>query len=173
MNYKSQFAIAGLPIIHISTGKMVNGRYKRSVAKGWIAIGDISFGVILSVGGIAFGGISLGGLAFGLFSFAGLAFGIFAFGGLSIGISACGGGAIAWRAAEGGLAVARQYAQGGSTIANHANDQVAKEFFGNSRFFSGARLISEHSRWFLLLIAIPIIQRLIQRKRLRREKPNT
>jgi len=164
MNYKTKFTLLGLPLAHITTGKVENGRYERGIAKGWIAIGDISFGVIFSLGGIAFGGLAIGGLAVGLLSFAGLAIGLFALGGGAIGIMAAGGGAVAWQAAFGGFALANEYAQGAEAIANHANDLVAKDYFENSHFFSLARLIAEYSRWFLLLTLLPIIQVIHKRK---------
>jgi hypothetical protein len=173
MDYKTKYKIFGLPFIHITSGKLVDGHYKRGIAKGWIAIGDISFGVIFSVGAVAFGGIAIGGLSIGLLSLAGLALGVFSLGGGAIGIVACGGGAIAWHAAVGGLGVAHEYAEGGLAIANHANDLIARDYFENSRFFSVARFISEHSRWFLLLVAIPIVQNLIRRIKHCREKSNT
>ena len=173
MNYKTNFTLLGLPLVHVATGKVEKGRYKRGIAKGWIAVGDISFGAILSVGGAAFGGIAVGGLAVGLLSFAGLAIGIFAFGGGAIGILAAGGGAVAWLAAAGGFAMANEYAQGGRAIANHANDMVAKDYFENSVFFSSARLILEHSRWFLLLAFLPGIQNLIRRMKHRGAKGNS
>jgi hypothetical protein len=165
MNYKTKYTLLGLPLVHITTGKMENRRYKRGIANGWIAIGDISFGVILSVGGVAFGGVAIGGLAFGLLSFAGLAIGVFAFGGGAIGIFATGGGAVAWHAATGGFALAKQYALGGQAIARHANDMIAREYFENSVFFSSAKLIGDHSRWFLLLVMLPIIQGLFHKRK--------
>ncbi|HHJ15776.1 MAG TPA: hypothetical protein ENJ80_03675 [Gammaproteobacteria bacterium] len=170
MNYKTKFMLLGIPLVHITTGSLENGRYKRGIAKGWIAIGDISFGVILSVGGAAFGGIAVGGLAAGLVSFAGLAVGYFALGGGAVGMVAAGGGAVAWQAAFGGLAVANEYAQGGLAIAKHANDQIAEHYFVNNLFFSSAQAILEHSRWFLLLLILPIIQSLINRKKHRDSK---
>jgi len=163
MSYKTKFTPLGLPLVCIATGKVENGHPKRGIAKGWIAIGDISFGIILSVGGAAFGGIAVGGLAVGLLSFAGMAIGILAFGGGAIGILATGGGAVAWHAATGGFAMANEYALGGQAIANHANDMIANNYFENSSFFSLTQLIGEHSRWFLLLVAIPIIQSLIHK----------
>ena len=165
MNYKTKLTLLGLPLVHITTGKIENGRYRRGIAKGWIAIGDISFGVILSIGAVAFGGVAVGGLAVGLLSLAGLAIGFLAFGGGAIGILATGGGVVAWYAASGGFAMAREYAIGGQAIANHANDMVAKDYFRNSVFFSAARLIGEHSRWFLLLVFLPIFQNLIHKWR--------
>ena len=162
MNYKSKLALFGFPLVHITTGTVENEHYKRGIAKGWIAIGDISFGIIISVGGVAFGGIAIGGLAVGLLSVAGLAIGLLALGGGAIGIMASGGGAIAWQAAFGGFAAANEYAQGGLAIANHANDLVANDFFENSYFFSFSRVVAEYSRWFLLLLIFPVVQSLIR-----------
>jgi hypothetical protein len=163
MNYKTRFTLLGLPLVHIASGKLEEGRYNRGIAKGWIAVGDISFGVIFSVGGVAFGGVAIGGLAVGLMTFAGLALGFLALGGGAIGVLASGGGALAWRAAYGGFAAAVEFAQGGWAIANHANDSVAHEFFENSYFFSFARLITEHSRWLLFLLVVPIAHNLLRR----------
>lgn len=165
MNYKTKITLLGIPLVHIATSKKDQGRYKRGIAKAWIAIGDVSFGIILSIGGVAFGSVAIGGLAVGIFSLAGLAFGIFAFGGGAIGILATGGGAVAWYAATGGFAMAREYALGGHAIANYANDMVAKDYFRNSTFFSAARLIGGHSKWFLLLVFLPIIQNLIHKRK--------
>ena len=49
MNYKTKFTLLGLPLVHIATSKMENGQFRRGIAKGWIVMGDISFGIILSV----------------------------------------------------------------------------------------------------------------------------
>jgi hypothetical protein len=165
MNYKTKITLIGIPLVHIATSKKDQGRYKRGIAKGWIAIGDISFGIILSIGGVAFGSFAVGGIAVGILSLAGLAFGILAFGGGAIGVLATGGGAVAWYAATGGFAMAREYALGGHAIASYANDMVAKDYFRNSAFFSSARLIGEHSKWFLLLVFFPIIQNLIHKRK--------
>ncbi|MEA3392320.1 MAG: hypothetical protein U9Q91_05015 [Candidatus Marinimicrobia bacterium] len=163
MSYKTKFTLLGLPLVHIATSKIENGRYKRGIAKGWIAIGDISFGVILSVGGFAFGGVAVGGLAVGLLSLAGMAIGVLAFGGGAIGILATGGGAVAWHAATGGFAMANEYALGGEAIANQANNLIAEDYFKNSTFFSSTKVISEHSRWFILLVFLPVILNLIHK----------
>jgi len=173
MNYKSQFTLLGLPLIHVSTAKMKNGHTRRGVAKGWIAIGDISFGIILSVGAAAFGGIALGGVGIGLLSFAGLAIGVFAVGGAAIGVLAAGGAVIAWHAAHGGFAMANEYALGGKAIASQANNLIAEEYFKNSIFFSSAKVIGEHSRWFILLAFLPVIQALIHKRKHRESKQDT
>ncbi len=170
MSYKTKFTLLGLPLVHIATSKMENGQLGRGIAKGWIAIGDISFGIILSVGGVAFGGVAIGGIAVGLLSFAGMAIGVLAFGGGAIGVLATGGGAIAWHAATGGFAMANEYALGGQAIANYANDVIAKDYFANSVFFSSAKVVGEHSRWFLLLVLLPIIQGLIHKRKHRGSK---
>lgn len=162
MNYKTKLKIFGLPIIHIATGNIEeNGRYKRNVAKGWIAIGDISFGVLFSFGTIAFGGIALGGFGVGLLTFAGVAAGGFAWGGFAVGILACGGGAIGLLSASGGLAIAYEYAQGGLAIAKHANDQLAANYFECNRYHVIARILSTQSRWLIYLALIPLGMNLI------------
>src|SRR5262249_31595539 len=95
------------------------GRYRRGVATGWFAIGDMSIGVIFACGGVALGSISLGGAALGLLPIGGFALGILAVGGLGFGVVALGGAAFAWYAAIGGLAVARDYAIGGVALARN------------------------------------------------------
>ncbi len=110
--YKSKRKLFGLPLIHIHYG------YGLRVAKGIIAIGNISIGV-LSIGGLSFGGICLGGLALGLLALAGCAVGLFAFGGLAIGVMAIGGFALGVYT-FGGLSIASQIAVGGSASARTA-----------------------------------------------------
>ncbi len=163
MNYKSKFTLLGLPLIHVASAKMENGHVRRGVAKGWIAIGDISFGVLLSIGAVAVGGIALGGVAIGLLSFAGLAIGVFALGGAAIGVFATGGFALAWYAAHGGFAMANEYALGGKAIANHANDLIAGDYIKNNYFFDLAGTISKHLKWLILLVFIPVIQNLLHK----------
>lgn len=122
--YKSKIKIGKIPLIHIKTG------YGLQVAKGIIAIGNVSIGVI-SLGGLALGGISLGGCGIGLIALAGLALGGLAFGGLSIGVIAAGGLAIGLYSV-GGLAIAAKLAIGGAAIghtaigANPSGDNILK-----------------------------------------------
>src|SRR6516162_3071039 len=115
-NYKSHRTLFGLPLVHLASGQVEDGRYKRGIARGWIAIGDISLGILFSLGGVACGGISIGGVSLGLITFGGvglgliclggLALGGYAVGGFAFGVLAVGGGAIALYDAEGGLAIA-------------------------------------------------------------------
>src|SRR5262247_2837532 len=117
VEYRSSASLLGLPLVHIATGAVVDGRYRRGVATAWFAVGDIAIGVFFACGGVALGGISLGGAAFGLFPVGGFALGLLAIGGLGLGIVALGGAAFAWYAAIGGLAVAHDYAIGGVALA--------------------------------------------------------
>lgn len=117
--YKSKATLFGVPLVHINYG-----RGKVYIAKGIIAVGNISIG-LLSLGIFALGGISIGvlsaglislaafslglllavgGVAAGTFAMGGVALGIFAFGGLAMGMFSVGGAAIASRIAIGGYA---------------------------------------------------------------------
>ena len=119
MEYRSSTRFLGLPLVHIATGTVTDGRYRRGVATAWFAIGDIAIGVLFACGGVAFGGISLGGAAVGLLPIGGVALGLLAVGGLGLGLVAVGGAAFAWYAAVGGLAVAHDYAIGGVAVAQN------------------------------------------------------
>lgn len=81
---------------------------------GWIAIGDMAFGVLFASGGVAMGGIAFGGLSLGMLSLGGVALGGFAFGGMAIGYVAIGGLAVAYQMAVGGAALAGKLAVGGA-----------------------------------------------------------
>lgn len=156
MEYRTRATFLGLPLIHVATGSLVDGRYRRGVARGWIAVGDLSCGVLVSLGGVAVGGVAVGGVSLGVVSIAGLALGVCAIGGGAIGIVACGGGALGLVAALGGLAVARDYALGGMAIAEHANDPAARELFEGAAF-SWMTWLMAHSRWLLLLVLLPAL----------------
>ncbi len=95
--YKSTKKIFGLPLIHVNTG----GRYGASVAKGIIAVGDVSVGII-SIGGVSCGVISIGGISLGAVALGGVAIGGLAFGGVAIGIVSFGGVAYGLLKAIGG-----------------------------------------------------------------------
>ncbi|MCK4546937.1 MAG: hypothetical protein KAW17_05780 [Candidatus Eisenbacteria sp.] len=165
MTYKSQTTLLGFPLVHVATAEMRDGRIVRGIARGWIAIGDISFGVIVSIGAVSIGGIALGGVGLGLLSLAGLSIGVFALGGVAVGIVAMGGFAVAWHAAMGGAAIAREFALGESAIAEHANDEAAREFFSGSGFLAGVSSVMRNARWLVLLAALPVIQAVLRRKR--------
>jgi hypothetical protein len=120
MEYRSRAQFLGLPLVHIALGTARPGEtYRRGVATGWIAIGDIARGVLVASGGVAMGGICIGGVSLGLISFAGMSLGALAFGGVALGYYAVGGAAFAWQVAIGGLAVSHAYALGGVAKAPH------------------------------------------------------
>lgn len=154
--YRTRATLLGLPLVHVSLGGIVDGRIKRGKALGWIAVGDFSCGVLLSVGGIAVGGIAVGGLALGFAALAGLAGGVLALGGCAFGWIAAGGAALAWHAAFGGLAVAVEYAVGGLAVASEANTDAASRLFEQNPLLVGGRALLENSRWFLVLLALPL-----------------
>lgn len=142
--YRSETTLFGLPLVHIRWGRQA-GQGKIQPAVGWIACGEVAYGILFASGGFAVGGISFGGVSAGIFSYGGFGLGLFTFGGLAvggvavggaaIGLIASGGFALAWHAAFGGLAVAHDIALGGSALANHANDAVAREFLSRHHWF--------------------------------------
>src|SRR2546422_7125966 len=109
MEYRSSASLLGLPLVHIATGALIDGRYQRGIATAWFAVGDIAIGVCFACGGVSLGGISLGGVALGLLPIGGFALGLLAVGGLGLGVVAVGGAAFAWYAAIGGLAGAHDH----------------------------------------------------------------
>ena len=127
--YKSKRTLFGLPLVHINMG------FGLRVARGIIAIGNISVGV-LSIGGVALGVVSFGGLALGLLLvLAGFGVGGIAFGGLAVGVLAAGGIAFGWFAwggisygvySVGGVAIASKVAMGGVASAPLAIGSAAE-----------------------------------------------
>ncbi len=159
MSYKSGFELLGIPFVHIAVGGgMADGQWKRGIARGWIAIGDISFGILFSAGGLAFGGVALGGISLGALTLGGLALGGYSLGGLAVGYLAMGGLAIGLEGAVGGASIAKDFAIGGLALAEHANDAAAEKFFSEGAAAAG-RTIMEHSEWFVLLALLPLFTR--------------
>jgi hypothetical protein len=152
MEYRSQAQLLGLPLVHVATSAIVDGRLRRGVAIGWIAVGDVAVGVLLACGGISVGAISVGGAAVGLLPLGGLALGALALGGIAVGVVAMGGAAIAWYAAVGGLAIAHDYAAGGLAIAQH----VIAPQRGSASPFASIQHAPFHWSEALLLIAIAV-----------------
>ena len=158
--WTSPWTLLGWPLVHINFGSPAlhpadQGAPRRGpqIARGWIAIGDRAYGIVLAVGGIATGGIALGGLSMGGFAFGGAAFGLVGIGGFGAGLFAFGGGAIGiftvgglalGALATGGLALAFQYATGGMAIAEHANDEAATAFVKQSSFFQFSEWLLAH-----------------------------
>ena len=108
MNYKSSTRLLGLPLVRVAIGPPEGSPGVRGIAKGWIAVGDIAFGIVFALGGLAVAGLSVGGLSVGVLAIGGLSIGISAVGGLALVAFAFGGGAIAVWAANRGLADANE-----------------------------------------------------------------
>ncbi|HEV2456639.1 MAG TPA: sigma-70 family RNA polymerase sigma factor [Verrucomicrobiae bacterium] len=163
--YRSRATFLGLPLFHYRMGRQPGEKVRPAV--GWIAIGQVAYGILYASGGVAVGGISAGGISIGLLSFGGVGIGLLAFGGLalggvvmggtSVGIVASGGLAIAWHAAIGGLASAHEIAMGGMALAIHANDGVARAFFKRHSWLNTSS--SQGSILFLCTcILLPMLQ---------------
>jgi hypothetical protein len=174
--YKSPWTLLGLPLVHVRSGRPRGEKLRPAV--GWIAIGDMSIGVLLSIGGFAFGGICFGGVSFGLVTLGGVALGAFAFGGMAVGLWAASGGlaigylahggcALAWHAAGGGMAVARDFALGGSAYAAHANDALARELIESHGFFRCSDAIMRQPL-LINLVWLPLVLVFWQAQRVRR-----
>ena len=162
--YKSRATLLGLPLVHVAFGGISEGTPKPAKAIGWIAIGDLSFGVLLSIGGVAVGGIALGGISCGLLALGGGAAGVVALGGAAFGWMAAGGAAVASHAAIGGLAIASDYALGGLAVATEANSDAAREFLANHPLTTAMKALADYSWWFLLLPLWPVLTTLRGRK---------
>ncbi|HEV3341325.1 MAG TPA: sigma-70 family RNA polymerase sigma factor [Pirellulales bacterium] len=181
--WTSSAHLLGLPLVEIRfggpqppTGEALFVRRPPHVARGWIAIGERAYGVILAIGNVAVGGIAVGGvfsaglvalgtinvgvfavgaLSLGVVGIGGLGTGVFALGGMALGWCALGGCAMAWRAAKGGVACAHDFAVGASATAAHANDQAARDFIAQCGFFdAGERLMDTMNRVPLVLVAV-------------------
>lgn len=169
MEYRSRIEFLGLPLLHVRFRGPGDRRLWPSAAKGWIALGDVAFGVLLAAGGFACGGISLGGASVGLLALGGGAGGFLALGGLAVGWWALGGLAIGAEAALGGLAIAGKIAMGGLAIAGdaavgglplapHTGGQGVKDYFDHHPVIREGRLLLRYSSW---LLALPILLGLV------------
>ena len=155
--YRSRATFLSLPLVHCRGGRRPGEKSKPAV--GWIAFGEVAYGILFASGGVAVGGISTGGLCFGIISIGGVGIGLFAFGGMAVGALAMGGAAIgliasggiavAWHAAFGGMAAAHDLALGGLAMAAHINDNVAREFFLRHRWLDITRPASNAVFWLL------------------------
>jgi RNA polymerase sigma factor (sigma-70 family) len=115
--YVSRWQLAGFPVVSLAFGADFSRNEKRGTARGWIAIGDVAFGVV-AIGGIAVGPIAIGGVSLGILALGGGAAGLVALGGIALGWASCGGVALAWDFAAGGLAIAHHLALGGLALAS-------------------------------------------------------
>ena len=115
VNHVSNTRFLGWPLVHVNTGGLARDG-KPSIARGWVAFGDIAVGG-LAIGPLALGGTVFAGLGMGVISFCGMALGGLAVGGMAAGFLAVGGMAAGY-AATGGLAYG-VYALGGSVFGRY------------------------------------------------------
>jgi len=179
--YRSRWTLLGLPWVHVRMECMQDG--KTLPAVGWIAIGNLAYGVLFAFGGVAVGAVSIGGAvvglvaigggALGLLSIAGVAVGVWANGGAALGYLASGGGAMGWLAAHGGAAVAHSFAVGGSAVAEHANDAAARAFIRGNVFFQYSERFMRHGELLIWLPMTLVVWQLLSLRRTRRPPGTT
>ena len=116
--YRSSLTIFGLPLLHVNLGRGRNEKKQWHVAKGIIAIGNVSIGVI-SLGMLSVGILSLGFLGMGIFMVGCVALGYLALGPLAIGYIAIGAMAIGVYS-MGALAIGFKVAIGAAAYGNIA-----------------------------------------------------
>ena len=161
-DYRTKSGFLGLPWIHIHRGSVIKGKHQKTIAKGWIAIGDIAVSPFFAAGSIAiaplaFGAMAFGGLAFGGLAVGGLAAGGFAagwvgVGGFALGYEAVGGIAMAWNAAFGGIALAHEFAVGGTANAMEANTAIADAWFKSKPFLNSLIYNVQYRPWIWYVV---------------------
>jgi len=171
--YRSRATLLGLPLAHVLIAARTPGRMPPP-ARGWIAIGNRAYGVLLafggaavgavSVGGAAVGIIAIGGMGAGLFSFAAFALGWWSIGEFAAGNLACGHAALGWLAAQGRYALAHSCAMGRSAFALHANDLIARSLISKSIFFRYASALWKYGS---MVIWAPVMLQTWQMARVR------
>jgi len=157
--YKSNFCVAGIPLFHFRFG-MPEKNDKPVI--GWMAGGDIAYGLIFAWGGLAVAPISVGIVAVGALSVGAVSLGLLALGTVAIGVVGFGASAIAYKAYASlsslgwesafsvGFSVAKEAAIGPIAFADQINNERAAEI-SNLAFFS------ETYTWALFLIAVLVI----------------
>jgi hypothetical protein len=165
--YRSKFALFGLPFIHVRMSGGLTAPVKP--VKAWIASGDYAVGLLfasgnlaiapVSIGATAIGIVSFGGAAMGFISLGGFSLGFWAFGALAFGWKAFGACAIAWNAANGGIAIAHNLAAGSIAYASEVNNNVAGTYFERDLFFRHPGRLLSYVAWLNLLWVIPAILR--------------
>lgn len=160
--YRSRATFLGLPLVHCRFGKGPGEKLRPAV--GWIACGEIAYGILFASGGFSVGGISMGGAGVGIIAFGGFGLGLLAFGGFAlggvalggaaVGMIASGGFALGWHAAQGGAAVAHEFAIGGAAFARNANDTVAREFFARHYWLNAGHAGPQAVFWTFCLAPI-------------------
>ena len=133
---KSRARLLGVPLVHIRFALPEAGD---PPAIGWIAAGDVAFGLLFAWGGFAVAPISVGIVSLGVLTVGAVGFGMYAMGTIGIGVIAMGAcaigyqaygslSALGWKSAVGSsFSTAREAALGPIADAQHVNDETAAE----------------------------------------------
>jgi RNA polymerase sigma factor (sigma-70 family) len=158
--YKSRICLAGIPLLHFRFGTPEQGD---KPVFGWVAGGDLAYGLLFAWGGVAIAPISVGIASFGVISVGAVGVGLMGLGTIGIGVIGFGASAIGYKAygtfsALGwdsaftgiGFSVAKHAAIGPFSFAEHINNEQAAEICNLS--FMGQSYL-----WILAAIALLVI----------------
>ena len=93
--YKSRFRLAGVPLLHFRFGMPEKDD---TPVVGWIAGGELAFGLLFAWGSIAIAPVSVGIISCGLFTIGAVGIGLFGIGCVAIGLIGFGSAAVAYKA---------------------------------------------------------------------------
>lgn len=157
--YKSQFTLFGIPLIHIQYGML---EASDKPAFGWIAGGSYAHGLLFAWGGVAIAPISVGIISFGIISIGAVGFGVIGTGTVAFGIVAFGASAVGYKAYaslsslgwesafSSGFSIAKEAAIGPFAYAAEINNERAAEIINLTLF-------AENYQWVLAAIALFVI----------------
>jgi RNA polymerase sigma factor (sigma-70 family) len=157
--YKSRLTLAGIPLFHFRFG-MPEKNDKPVI--GWIAGGDIAYGLVFAWGGFAVAPISVGIVSIGALSIGAVGIGLVGLGTVGIGLIGFGASAFAfkgyasfsaagWESAfSNGFSIAKEAAVGPNAFATYVNNETAYEI-------AHLALFSQSYLWLLSIIAILVI----------------
>jgi len=157
--YKSQFTLFGVPLIHIQFGMQ---EITDKPAYGWIAGGSYAKGLLFAWGGVAIAPISVGIISFGIITIGAVGIGLFSAGTVAIGFIAFGSSAVAYKAYaafsslgwesaySSGFSIAYEAAIGPFSYAQQVNNEQAAETMN-------LVLFGQTYQWVLAAIALFVI----------------
>jgi hypothetical protein len=158
--YKSRIFLAGIPLLHFRFGTPEQGD---KPVFGWVAGGDVAYGLLFAWGGVAIAPISVGIVSLGVLSVGAVGVGLMGLGTIGIGIVGFGASAIGYKAygsfsALGwdsaftgiGFSVAKNAAIGPFSFAQQINNEAATKICNLS--FMGQSYL-----WILATIALLVI----------------
>ena len=157
--FKSKIRLFGIPLFHFQFTKPEVGDRP---AYGWIAGGNVAYGVLFAWGGIAVAPVSVGIVSFGVLSIGALGFGLIGIGAVGIGLIGFGASAIAYKAYaslsalgwesafSGGFAMAKDAAIGTIAYADKINNEQAAQITNLTE-------LSQNYLWILAAIGALVI----------------